>query len=563
MVDGSTMPLHRSWTRLGAMWREGRTFPGLAIAAIVAFATVIGRRPDAFFAPQFSWEDGPNWYGEARNLGWRGLGRVYNGYLCVPQRLVGLISQLVPMRAAPFLFAVCASIVQTAPALYLLSRRATAFHPSVKFRALLAFAWLFVPASNDTNANVAHMQWPLTMLAILIVAANVPVTWRQCTFDVLAITAAGLASPIGLMLVPIVALRFVFERNRRILLWLLVAGATAATQAYALLKWPDARAHPRLGASFVGGARILFNRVVLSSMFGTRGAAMVAANWTSSATKLVALAAFGAWAAFALRSVARPYLWVMLACGALSFASIVRPGIAGGDATWFDLLTDPGAGDRYFFLTVFAILGLALAAARVPSVVGRLSIAVAVAAALIGIPVDAVESPHRGERWARSVSKFEAAPVGARVSMQAYPLIEVVLTKRRDDPQVPLRCTDGPPAPAKVVHADGPSVVGDLIDARRTGGIVELKAIGVRDTICDITISTGPDSIVPPQGIVLAWTNQDLQPFSGDHRRSAAVVNRSTLVFSVLDEPSRLRLELPVGSMVRLGTIVLRSRVHS
>lgn len=56
----------------------------LRVTAVIAVASVMARRPDALFAPQFSWEDGPEWYQVARNFGFKSEGRVYNGYLGVP-----------------------------------------------------------------------------------------------------------------------------------------------------------------------------------------------------------------------------------------------------------------------------------------------------------------------------------------------------------------------------------------------------------------------------------------------------------------------------------------------
>lgn len=68
----------------------------LRVSAVIAVACVMARRPDALFAPQFSWEDEPEWYQVARNFGFKSLGRVYNGYLGVPQRLAGLLVQPCP-----------------------------------------------------------------------------------------------------------------------------------------------------------------------------------------------------------------------------------------------------------------------------------------------------------------------------------------------------------------------------------------------------------------------------------------------------------------------------------
>lgn len=46
----------------------------LRVSAVIAVASVMARRPDALFAPQFSWEDGPEWYQVARNFGFKSVG---------------------------------------------------------------------------------------------------------------------------------------------------------------------------------------------------------------------------------------------------------------------------------------------------------------------------------------------------------------------------------------------------------------------------------------------------------------------------------------------------------
>ena len=133
----------------------------LRVSAVIAVASVMARRPDALFAPQFSWEDGPEWYQVARNFGFKSVGRVYNGYLGVPQRLAGLLVQPLPLRYAPLAFAVIAIIIQALPAIYIMSERCVALHPSRGVRAVIALIYLWIPGSTDTNSNLAHVQWYL------------------------------------------------------------------------------------------------------------------------------------------------------------------------------------------------------------------------------------------------------------------------------------------------------------------------------------------------------------------------------------------------------------------
>ena len=140
---------------------------------------------------------------------------------------------------------------------------------------------------------------------------------------------------------------------------------------------------------------------------------------------------------FALWRTSRAYLWLLAPSLLLTTAAVLHPGPTGTTRSWFDLLTDSGTGDRYFLASVFAVTALAFATAKKGGVIGWTSMVVAGSAFLLAMPTDAVEGARPGLHWARSASRFDAAPVGAPVSFGLYQSSEMVLVKRAGERVIP------------------------------------------------------------------------------------------------------------------------------
>ena len=72
---------------------------------VLALIFLYLRLPSDFTKPQFWGEDGPIFYQQAAELGWRSLFLVYSGYFTVLQRLIGIIASSFSPSLAPAIMA--------------------------------------------------------------------------------------------------------------------------------------------------------------------------------------------------------------------------------------------------------------------------------------------------------------------------------------------------------------------------------------------------------------------------------------------------------------------------
>ena len=179
---------------------------------------IISRRPDSYFNPQFWAEDGAVWYADAYNHG-----VIYSlvtpeaGYFQLFSRLVGILSQVLPLAKAPLFFNLTAIGVQATVAWFVTSSRISGLIPKLRWRLLIAFIYLALPHSFEINANITNSQWHLGLLSFLIVAAEPSknLIWR--IFDFAVIFVSVLSGPLCLLLTPIIALKFWRRCEKRLL----------------------------------------------------------------------------------------------------------------------------------------------------------------------------------------------------------------------------------------------------------------------------------------------------------------------------------------------------------
>ena len=145
------------------------------VSSAVSFLIIFSRRPDAILNPQFWAEDGRVWYADAYNQG-----VIYSfftpeaGYYQTISRLVAVFAQIFPLGYAPLFFNLAAIFVKILVVNFLLSSRLSNLIPSLAGRMLLAFIYLAMPHSHETNANLTNAQWHLAMLSFLIITLCFP-----------------------------------------------------------------------------------------------------------------------------------------------------------------------------------------------------------------------------------------------------------------------------------------------------------------------------------------------------------------------------------------------------
>lgn len=343
----------------------------------------------------------------------------YNGYLQELPRLAAELVQPLPLRLAPLIFNVIALAVQVLPVAFLLSRRFDSVVPSLSVRLAGALLYTGEPNSHEIDANLTNAQWHLALLAALLVAA-VPRSWWTALLDLPLLALAGLTGPFSILLTPIALATSLRERRR-----LPAAAALALTGIVQLLVLPSARTgvrhYPAIGLQ-LADSRIFAGQVLVAGLIGNRGYRILheTSGWQRPALPLV-LTLFGALlAAYALwRGTGFIRLLVVFAAlllGALVFGPQDSP--AGPD-----LIADPRAGNRYYFLPILAFdAALLWLLVRTETRPLRLLAALCLAlAVLVALPADWRYPPLDDSHFGDQVAMFNAAPSGETVVIAIDP----------------------------------------------------------------------------------------------------------------------------------------------
>jgi hypothetical protein len=395
------------------------------------------RRPDALTNPQFFAEDG-FWYSQAHELGaLRALWQfdVSRAYFYLAPRLAAAAALAFPLRWAPLVMNVLAISIATLPAVVLCSRRYADLMPRLAVRTGVALLTLALPGTWGMIANITNSQWYLGLLGCVVVLAKPDPRplWRA--FDVAALVLLGLSGPLSLFLLPVVAIKWWRRRDRwTIALFGLSAVFAVLQGAATLLKDPTVGGKIEIGATAGAFARLAAFRLVYGPMLGQESALGLYRDggaWANGAAVALACAvAVALLAAAAWRGPLELRLFVLFACVAYA-ASLAWPMPLAYTQTYWETLTQPGSGNRYFFLPVlalaFSLVWLALARPVAARAIGVAGLAVAAA---LGARLDWREPAYRDYGFAEYASKYERAAPGEKVQIPHPPGWGIVLTKR-------------------------------------------------------------------------------------------------------------------------------------
>ncbi|MFL6416888.1 MAG: hypothetical protein ACJ74Y_14590 [Bryobacteraceae bacterium] len=264
----------RAWLTLNTWLNEdGLYFPALLLAFVLASLAVISRRPDALFYPQFFAEDGNIWFADAYNIGWlRALANTHTGYFQTLPRLGAALALAVPLPYAPLITNLVGLVVQVAPAVFLVSRRASNWAP-LRIRVLMAAAYVALPNTSELNVSITEAQWHLGLLACLVALSRPPRTRAGVAFDLTTLALCGLTGPFCVVLVPAALAFWWIQRTPWRLTVAIVLGSAALIQSISLLSSAaQTRAPMPLGASFNLFCRILVSQIFLGPLLGMNGA---------------------------------------------------------------------------------------------------------------------------------------------------------------------------------------------------------------------------------------------------------------------------------------------------
>jgi hypothetical protein len=398
----------------------------IATAGMLSVLIIFSHRPDALLNPQFLAEDGAYFYAQAYNLGpWRALTIPVAGYLVTNARLAGLIAVAFPVAWGPAIFNVLAILVQTLPALFLFTMRFDHLVPNWFARVALAFFYLALPNSYELDAVITNSQWHLALLAAMVVIAAPPPNRRWRVFDLFVILLAGLSGPFCLLLVPVIALRWLRIRTPHLRMLFGANLITCATQGLILLtSGASQRAHVALGISIVELARIIAGQIFVAATVGMQGYILVGATawWSAGWLPLMIAVACGAYLAYTLRAAPQELrlLWLF---GALVLAASLFSPVIPGPGTYWQRLAHPGWNLRYEYLLSIAWLSTLIwvFSARPKTWLRRLTFTLLMFTCMAAIPLDWMSPRFENDHYQAYVRRFEQLPAGSHMIIPLNP----------------------------------------------------------------------------------------------------------------------------------------------
>ncbi len=203
-----------------------RLLPGAA-----ALLILLGRRPDAFFHPQFWAEDFVFLLG-AEKMGFASIVRPQAGYLHLLPRLIAWSARWFDPALQPALFVGGWLVVALTVIYACLSPR-----HALPLKPWLAGAVLLVPHSGEVFFNPTNAQWVASLGILLTVIKTDPARRRDWLADLGMIFCAGLSGPFIIFAVPLFVLRAAQRKSTASRVLCGLALVLAATQAWFV--WHD------------------------------------------------------------------------------------------------------------------------------------------------------------------------------------------------------------------------------------------------------------------------------------------------------------------------------------
>lgn len=393
-------PKTMAWAQTGAWIGAHESLVRSLGIFVGALVVLFLRRPEALTRAEF-WGDEANFYSMALINGPMSLAATYAGYYSLVQRVIAMLEVVFPPIYAPLVGNAIGLALTAAVAVFLASDRMSGLIPERRWRVVLAFAFVLLPASEQMLGTTTDIQWIVGVYLIAMLVATPPTSTMGRIGDVLGLLVAGLTGPTVILLWLFFAFRAM--RDRRWLLHLIVVTETVVIQLAFLatqfrsIPWP-------LDVSLL--PEIMLRRAVVTPILGIAGL---------DYTPVLALVVIAALVMAALR------LPRHLVLGAL-WVAILFP-VAGMRAseTPTHLFIEPPGGGRYFYLTGIVFVGLIVVALSR----GHRWALPAAALLCFGIIVDARIPPDPVFGWAENATCIGgAAP--CRVPVYPIPRWDVI-----------------------------------------------------------------------------------------------------------------------------------------
>jgi len=176
------------------------TLRHLMLLFVILLAAMLFRRFDAFSFPQLYGEDGPIFFQQCEELGWRSLLTPYNGYLHLLPRLVALLFGLLRVKYEyiPYCYNYSAFAIAYLTAIYLyLCAAQLNVHHKLFFSSVI----FLLPMQAEVFMTITNLIWftPLFLIAYLLAGHKLGNPYLSLP----VVCIASLSGPGALLLAPL------------------------------------------------------------------------------------------------------------------------------------------------------------------------------------------------------------------------------------------------------------------------------------------------------------------------------------------------------------------------
>ncbi len=416
----------RTWHRLPAPARWS-----LVIAGAVGIQLL--RRPETLLRPEFFNEDGQVFYiGTYFGTPLQTILRPYAGYLNLVPRLVALLSRLVPVADAPLVTNSAALLITGAVCAYIAGGRLSGAIPSASLRWTIAGLVVLLPNSHETLGSIAYTQWYLGMYLLTAAFATSPRTRAVEAVDLLALGAASLTGPWGVLFTPLYAWQarpslairradHARDRAPKRLSWDWVrirAALAVCLPSLAQLAYIVATPAPSMGngvATLAGTMGVIGNRFVDAPFLGAIWTSLLLQAGLPFALLAGLTVGIGGLVIVAFSALTvRARVVALYVVGVTVTATVIRErAMLGG-------FLDPGVAERYVVVPGLVLAAVAVSAVARGKGATRVAGMVLVALLTFGIVGDFRVPPHPSLDWPqRSECIGGSAPCVVPVQEQA------------------------------------------------------------------------------------------------------------------------------------------------
>ena len=394
----------------------------LVLFALVFFV-IVARRPDIVFNAQPWAEDGKVWMENIYNNGfWSSLFFPQNGYYQTISRLTYGVAILAGMSKAALVANVIAISIRCFFVMFILSGRMSFIQLPYRIAAVIYF--LLMPNLSEGYVNITNVHWYLSLylMAVVLAEENKGAFWKVHDFTLLVISS--LSGPFVVFIAPCLLIKRVAERGsitkavKGVNSFDITMALCCIIQVIAILSSSDAgRSSAPLGATLPLLADIISYRVIGGSFFMNNRISEMASMHGMNILLFVSLIALVS--LFFLKSGWRFKAASLFPILMIGFA-LAKPMMSLDQPQWPTFLI-PGGGERYFFITNFALFCLMLfVISRLAS--GSLTMLLLISFVMLPILLRGFSIPPMAEvGYREDVEKFKSLPAGESMQIRINP----------------------------------------------------------------------------------------------------------------------------------------------